>query len=84
MIGNLLGDGRNSPYRIMLNSIRFGNKLNYRDVFENDKEWFNFERATHRDIWRFSGYGFMSRFKTAFIFQNYHLWKWYDSSNKKQ
>ena len=83
MISNLLGTGPDSPYRTMLRSIRFGNKLNYRDVFNNNREWFFFDRDSHRDIWRFSHADFWGRIKTALIFQNYHLWKWYDSKQKK-
>lgn len=79
IIENLLGSHESSPYRTMLNCIRFGNKLNYRDVFDDDWEWFNFDRESHRDIWRFSIYGSFVRFKTALIFQSYLLWKWYSS-----
>lgn len=82
MICNLLGAGTSNRYRIMLNCIRFGNKLNYRDVFNNNREWFFFDRDSHRDIWRFSRADFWGRIKTALVFQNYHLWKWYDSKQK--
>lgn len=84
IIEQLLVSAGSNSYRTMINCIRFGNKLNYRDVFDDDREWFNFERDTHRDIWRFSINGFIGRFKTAIIFQNYHLWKWYDSLHKEQ
>jgi len=84
MIGNILGTGTSNTYRTMLNYLKFGNKQNYRTVFDNDREWFNFDRESHRDIWRFTKVGFIARMKTALIFQNYHLWKLYDSFHKKR
>jgi len=84
MIGDLLSTGTSQTYRTMLNYLKFGNKLNYRKVFDNDREWFDYDRDTHRDIWRFSSYGFWGRFKTAVVFQNYHFWKWYNSLHKEK
>ena len=84
MIDNLLETSTSNTYRTMMNYLRFGNKQNYRHVFDNDQEWFNFDRDSHRDIWRFSCLGFMERIKTALLFQNYHIWKWYDSFLKER
>ncbi|MBQ6298778.1 MAG: glycosyltransferase family 2 protein [Bacteroidales bacterium] len=84
MIGNILGAGTTKTYRTMLNYLSFGNKQDYRAVFDNDREWFNFNRESHRDIWKFTKVGFIERMKTAFIFQNYHLWRLYYSLRKKQ
>ena len=84
MIETLFGAEALSTYRTMLNCIRFGNKLNYRDVFDNDREWFDFDRDAHRDIWRFTQTDFLERMKTALVFQNYYLWKWYDSLHKRK
>ena len=83
MIGNILSTGTSKTYRTMLNYLKFGNKQNYRTSFDNDREWFNFDRESHQDIWRFTKVGFIERMKTALVFQNYHLWKWYDSLRKK-
>ena len=84
MIDNLLETSTSNTYRTMMNYLKFGNKQNYRHVFDNDQEWFNFDRDSHRDIWRFSCLGFMERIKTALLFQNYHIWKWYDSFLKER
>ena len=84
MIGNLLSTGTSKTYRTMLNYLKFGNKLNYRSVFNNDREWFNFDRESHQDIWLFTKVGFMERMKTALLYHNYHLWKWYDSLHQQQ
>ena len=84
MIGNILSTETSNTYRVMLNYLKFGNKQNYRTVFDNDREWFNFNRESHRDIWRFTKVSFIERMKTALIFQDYHLWKLYDSFHKKR
>lgn len=84
MVGDLLDTGTSNTYRTMLNYLKFGNKHNYRAVFDNDREWFNFHRESHQDIWRFTKVGFIERMKTTLIFQNYHLWKLYDSFHKKR
>lgn len=75
LISDFLLSSNKREYRKASNYFKFDAKMQFRNIFKNDREWFDLYRECHGDIILFEEYSIFSRVVLSVVLSNYLFFK---------